>query len=503
MDYEEQNHFLRRYHRWCALLLVPATVFYALGSLPGATGLLDAGLSGRPDKSGWFWFIVSAAKLLLLLLGFLIAVFYLPKYFRLTGDPAKKYRWTVRTTWILGGLAAAFVIALGQAPIELGQGRRQMAVYLMLVGVALLTNLLAWQRLSLRPAYRRMPDLAFAYLFGGVVVWMSFRVATNASPVSLAFVATFWLLWFVLNAEGNGAWLALVVWAGFLAEMLAFESSASASARVLGLGAGSLFFILGAAWLSRLAERQNRRNLDRTMGELAAFFGETPEQSRKRAMAGVGQLAAEWRKSRPAAAGEEAVRQWYQEVSEIYVYAAAEFHLIYKHIAFTLEILPLLRGRVLDFGAGIGDLSIAAAKRGCQVTHLDVPGQSQEFARWLASREGTALAFAADLKELDGSFDTIVSLDVLEHVVNLEEVLGGLASRLASGGRMILAAYFGPTEPHPQHIAHRLDIGRFLGQRGLRDRKGLRRKLFGSEIMRKKNVLIFEKDADGRITLEP
>ncbi len=462
MDYEEQKSFLRSYQGWCAVFLAPAAVFLAYGSF--------AEPSGRPAWVRCFW--------LLPLLASLIAVFYLPKYFRLTGDPAKKYRWTVRTTWILSPLAAIAAIALGQ-------GRRGIAIYLLLAGAVMLTNLYPWQRLSLRPAYERLPDLAFAYLIGGGMLWTGFRTA-GAGPVALAYFANFWLLWFVLNAEGNWVWLAIVGWAGFSAQMAAMGSSTG----VLALCAGCLLLVFGAGWLSRLAEAHNRRNLDRTMSELAAFFGETREQSRQRAIRGAGQLAAEWRKARPE--GADAIRRWYRNVSEIYVYAAAEFHLIYKHIAFILEILPLLRGRMLDFGAGIGDLCIAAAKRGCRVTHLDVPGRSQEFARWLAAREGTELVFANDLAELEGSFDTIVSLDVLEHVLNLEEVLDGLVQRLAPGGKMILGAFFGSTEPHPQHFAHQIDLKRFLAQCGLPDRKGLRRRLFGSEIMRKRGVLILE-----------
>jgi tellurite methyltransferase len=33
--------------------------------------------------------------------------------------------------------------------------------------------------------------------------------------------------------------------------------------------------------------------------------------------------------------------------------------------------LPHLRGRVLDFGSGIGNLAVAAARRGCSVVALD------------------------------------------------------------------------------------------------------------------------------------
>lgn len=83
---------------------------------------------------------------------------------------------------------------------------------------------------------------------------------------------------------------------------------------------------------------------------------------------------------------------------------------------FETAALPHLRGSVLDYGCGLGNLSVQAARRGCEVLALDASETAVDHLRELASREGLPLhARAADLRAfaLTEHFDTVVCIGLL------------------------------------------------------------------------------------------
>jgi tellurite methyltransferase len=78
--------------------------------------------------------------------------------------------------------------------------------------------------------------------------------------------------------------------------------------------------------------------------------------------------------------------------------------------------LPYLRGRVLDFGCGLGNLALAAARQGCHVVALDASETAIEHLRRLAQAESLAvLAEQADLSvhEIRDEYDAIVCIGLL------------------------------------------------------------------------------------------
>jgi len=78
--------------------------------------------------------------------------------------------------------------------------------------------------------------------------------------------------------------------------------------------------------------------------------------------------------------------------------------------------LPYLRGKVLDLGCGLGNLTIEAARRGCSILALDASPTAIEHIRGVAAAEG--LPIEASLADLDThritrDFDVIVSIGLL------------------------------------------------------------------------------------------
>ena len=83
---------------------------------------------------------------------------------------------------------------------------------------------------------------------------------------------------------------------------------------------------------------------------------------------------------------------------------------------FELAALPHLRGRVLDYGCGLGNLAFAAAERGCTVTALDAsPAAIAHIQKRAADESLPVQASLADLRdhELPGEFDAVVSIGLL------------------------------------------------------------------------------------------
>lgn len=83
---------------------------------------------------------------------------------------------------------------------------------------------------------------------------------------------------------------------------------------------------------------------------------------------------------------------------------------------FESAALPYLHGRVLDFGCGLGNLALAAARQGCSVLALDASPTAVAHLRCAAAEEGLAVeAVEADLRShaLQEGFDAIVSIGLL------------------------------------------------------------------------------------------
>ena len=106
---------------------------------------------------------------------------------------------------------------------------------------------------------------------------------------------------------------------------------------------------------------------------------------------------------------------------------------------FEAAALPYLHGRVLDFGCGLGNLALAAARRGCSVVALDASRAAVDHLRRVASANALPIeASEADLRayELTEDFDTVVSIGLLMFFdcPSAYRQLAHLQSRVRPGG---------------------------------------------------------------------
>lgn len=83
---------------------------------------------------------------------------------------------------------------------------------------------------------------------------------------------------------------------------------------------------------------------------------------------------------------------------------------------FERAILPFLSGEVLDLGCGLGNLAIAAARQGCQVTALDASSTAiADLGRRAAEQNLVIAACEADLRNFtfEGQFNCVVAIGLL------------------------------------------------------------------------------------------
>jgi 2-polyprenyl-6-hydroxyphenyl methylase/3-demethylubiquinone-9 3-methyltransferase len=101
---------------------------------------------------------------------------------------------------------------------------------------------------------------------------------------------------------------------------------------------------------------------------------------------------------------------------------------------------PLDGKSAMDVGCGAGLLAEPLARLGARVTGLDASPNLISVARDHASASGLAIDYrTGELAELQGQFDLITCMEVIEHVADPAAFVGALAKRLAPGGLLVMS----------------------------------------------------------------
>lgn len=148
-------------------------------------------------------------------------------------------------------------------------------------------------------------------------------------------------------------------------------------------------------------------------------------------------------------------------------YGMPEFYNRLIHLCQRLALAPWLRiapgTRVLDVGCGVGRWSRLLAARGAVVTGVDLSptmileSQRRAAAAGLSSRCRFVVQDSAQL-QLDGSFDLVLGVTVLQHILDaaaLRSALERIRAHLAPAGRVVLL------EAAPSELSARCDTSIF------------------------------------------
>jgi SAM-dependent methyltransferase len=146
------------------------------------------------------------------------------------------------------------------------------------------------------------------------------------------------------------------------------------------------------------------------------------------------------------------------------------------------EISPWLSGRVLEVGCGIGTYTVEIAKSASEVVSFDLESRFVNQAAQRARHCQNVKVICGDATRFDfaksnnGGFDTIVMLDVLEHIGNDANLVERLVTRLVPGGYLILKVpamsnLYSPMDATIGHLRRydKTDIRNLIDRSGLED----------------------------------
>ncbi|MFN9637382.1 MAG: class I SAM-dependent methyltransferase [Synechococcaceae cyanobacterium] len=203
--------------------------------------------------------------------------------------------------------------------------------------------------------------------------------------------------------------------------------------------------------------------------QLAAFLAIRPDELDALLPQGTAALA----NLHPGAFDPQQAGAFYEEtVGDGHLLELAAWHLgSADYIADTLRLQEQFAGgHVLDFGGGIGSHALAAAAlpQVEQVWFVDLNPRNRAFVQWRAEQLGLAdrIRCHRDLDDdaLPARFDTLVCLDVLEHLPDPAGQLEIFADRLAADGHALLNWYFfqGFQGEYPFHFDDPLLVEQFF-----------------------------------------
>lgn len=104
------------------------------------------------------------------------------------------------------------------------------------------------------------------------------------------------------------------------------------------------------------------------------------------------------------------------------------------------SLKPLAGRTALDVGCGAGLLCEPLARLGAEVTGVDAAPELIEAAQDHAAGQGLAITYrACGVEELDGRFDLVTAMEVIEHVASPTAFLRSLTERLKPDGLLLLS----------------------------------------------------------------
>ena len=419
-------------------------------------------------------------------IAFAWAAYYLPNYLGLDADVWRRPYWFARARWfalllfgvvaLLAGAKLAFCAVLAAA----------------LLHAVLRPYLLKLERHDPRHSIpARLTALAVVYASTDCALfWFAYRA--GAAPLLLAELLACFLFFLavLLRARSFAYTAAFSLTSSGLCYFVICSAAPELTRNILTVAV--FVWTAGAIYRYVMAVQHNAANYEDLLENLQAFLGQSREAVLGVLHNAVTTLADNWRRDQPK--GQEAVAAWYSANASWYLLANCQHHLLYRHIMYTLGLLKVARGRVLDFGGGNGDFSRALARDGFDATYLDVPGDAARYVKWRAEREGLPLKVTLDKTTLQGPYDVVFCLDVVEHLVDLPPVFELFRQLLQPGGKLLATYYNGPTSSAPMHIDPGYDALAFLLSHGFSNVKSKVVGLFSPELMHKPHFMILEKE---------
>lgn len=167
---------------------------------------------------------------------------------------------------------------------------------------------------------------------------------------------------------------------------------------------------------------------------------------------------------------------FYIDSAKIYKYDLTKYHMQYGTSVQVSELLMFAKYNkavnILDYGSGIGSASLVFANLGFNMTLTDVSSELLDYAKWRFNRRNFSASFLQVPQNNipNNKFDIIFSLDVLEHVFNIDAVLDQIFLALKPKGFFFFTVVE-QNDLHPMHINTEKDIFRRINAMQLKTYK--------------------------------
>ncbi len=472
MDYTEQRKFLRSSRVWGATLVL--VLFAAVAAC------IQIGKVSDPKLLALYAALASALA---------VFIYYTPDYLHLSVDPAKRSRWAVKIRWRI--IAAALIMS---ALLASNNSERACAATSIVWLVSL--NLFG------RKLPRRFVPLYFWLGETALLAALILIVRLDLLLATLLLAAAAHLAIAVAD-QATLHWIGVVSGVGLLLVLLAASRQHVDTTYAAALACVLLVASLATAYLLHRADARNAENVKASIHELNAFTGYPAERILHLWAVSNQELAKNWEQAAIAPDDHDRLKEWYRQNSELYLFALSGYNLEYKRIRSNLNMLRRAHGSCLDYGAGNGELLLEVARTD-RAVYYDVEGETMRFARERARQRNLPIEFFHTKEELAAAgrkrgFDTIFSLDVLEHLPDLPGELNFLAALLNPGGLLVFDVPAGATKSHPMHLNHDLDVVAYMRARGMKDERTLWQRL----PFRKEEKYFFRSPMDSKPALAP
>jgi len=188
----------------------------------------------------------------------------------------------------------------------------------------------------------------------------------------------------------------------------------------------------------------------RVFKELSEFFSEPLEFTKWKCNQKASRVFEQWNMWNPKT---ESERKEFYLINPSNLYGTANWHSEGNAPQQRMAIAQSCHGKVLNFGCGIGTEGLYAAELGCVVDFYDV-GVAAKFMEYRLKRSG--LSSVKMVKTFD-KYDTIVCIDVLEHLGDPYSVLYLFKDLLNEDGILLVEAPFNEYDT-PSHLAEHKDL---------------------------------------------
>jgi 2-polyprenyl-3-methyl-5-hydroxy-6-metoxy-1,4-benzoquinol methylase len=158
----------------------------------------------------------------------------------------------------------------------------------------------------------------------------------------------------------------------------------------------------------------------------------------------------DWNKHKINQQNKNEIAKWFKN-NDKYVFELADVHSqnARKKISMTaIRIAGRYKvKKILDYGCGIGEDSIRAARAGFTTTMADVPSKTLDFAKWRITHLKLPIKIIVikNNNPIKEKYDAITCFEVLQHLYNPEIILKHLINHLNPRGLLLVTTRFNNT----------------------------------------------------------